>query len=89
MLAQKKHVRVKRKGPSKAITSCTPQHKDNTDETKEPNAEIVTKRKTWDTDIEMVDCLGEQKRTCSGQGILLCSNDSVAVVDEDQPREQQ
>lgn len=82
-------IKAKRKSGPRPLSKNLTRQKEVVEETKELHADSHTKRKTWDIDTKMMECDGEQKRSCSGYGIFLSSDDKVAEVGVDQLREQQ
>ena len=85
----RKPLKFKRKGGSRNVPKRPPQQQILLAAIDVPHVELVMKRKTWDNDIEMVDSNGDQKRSCSGNGIYLFPIEEVAEVVVAQPREQQ
>lgn len=82
-------IKARRKSGPRPSQKCVSKQENVAEVTTVSQAESHSKRKTWDTDTEMLDCDGDQKRSCSGYGIFLASDDIVAEVGDDQPREQQ
>ena len=68
-------MKVKRKGPPRTGAKGIPRQKECSEVIKEPHVDSLTKRKTWDTDTEMVDCEGDQKRSCFGDGNFVLSDE--------------
>ncbi|CAO2822706.1 unnamed protein product [Amaranthus hypochondriacus] len=81
--------KAKRKSGPRPLSKNKTKQVAGVEENNVHNVDTHTKRKTWDTDTEMLDCDGDMKRSCSGYGIFFSSDIQVAEVGVDQLREQQ
>jgi hypothetical protein len=85
----RKHIKAKRRVGPKHNDQETAKHIPCSVHILNTPNEPVPKRKYADSDIEMVDSEGIQKRSCLDVDLYRGVGDSVAVVGAHQPREQQ